>query len=190
MEVPKGKTRELIAEDSYNATIVGLIDKGTQPSNDPKFKDTRRILVLLEVDGERDEEGNAFVLFKDYNFIDSPKSKLTMDLGNTLKVDMSDIETALGKTCLVEVKHSENGLYANVTKISALPKGSQKLRKPMTPFRTFFLDKSKFDKDVFDSLGENLRAKIAASPEYVAVVSKSAPVKNGNQQKEKAGKKK
>lgn len=188
MEIPKGKERELPSEDTHNAVLVQILDIGTQPSSNPKFKPSRRVLLGYEVIGQKTEEGDAFVVFKNYNFTDNPSSNLMKDLkaGFGLKGPKVDIDHALAKPCMITIEHNETdqGTFANISNVSGLPKGL-KPGKHTTPLKTLYLDPKLFDQATFDSLGDKLKAKIAGSAEYAEAVAagmkkgakKAAPAK-------------
>lgn len=183
MKTPKGKARELTPEGNQPATLVGVIDYGTQESNNPDFEATRRLNTAWEVLDKRTEKGDPFVVYKEYTFSSNAKSTLAKDF-KAWGMDPDDVEVALGKTALVNVVHKEtaSGTFANIATIAPVPKG-MKHGKHKQPLVALFLDPEEFDQEVFDGLPEWQRNKIAASPEYADCIAaangkkKKAPVK-------------
>lgn len=183
MEIPEGKVFEVLAPGTYNATLIKITDLGTQKSNNPKFKDTRKIRLYFEVANERTEEGDPFVLFREYNFTNNKDSHLMKDLTGWLNLKTTegfDIDTILGRAAQLSVIHSKDGKYANITAVVAVLKGT-KLPKPVNALTSLYLTKEAFDEAVFKELPMKLQTTIAGSPEYAlatAPKSKSAPTKN------------
>lgn len=168
MEIPEGKVFELLAEGTYFATLVRILDMGKQKSNNPTFKDTRKIRFYFEVANERTEEGDPFILFREYNFTNNESSHLMVDLKNFMGLKTSvgfNIDTALGRPAQLSVIHSKDGKYANISAVIAVPKGT-KLPKPVTALTSLYLTKEAFDEATFKGLSQKLQTQIAASPEY------------------------
>jgi hypothetical protein len=168
MEIPEGKVYELLPAGTYNATLIRILDLGTQKSNNPKFKDTRKIRLYFEVAVERTEEGDPFVLFREYNFTNNKDSHLMKDLTGWLNLKTTegfDIDTILGKAAQISVTHSSNGKYANITAVVAPLKGT-KLPKTVNALSSLYLTKELFDKPTFDGLSQKLQTSIAGTKEY------------------------
>ena len=166
--IPKGgKARELPTEDSHFANCVQVIDLGTQDGG--QWGPKRKVQLAFEIADEETSDGGALVVYRQYTFTDSQKGALMRDLKAWLKLSSGegfDMEDCLGKPALIGVEHNETdkGTFANVTSVSAVPKGS-KVRKPTEEIKSLFLDDN-FDREVFESLPEFLQNKIADSPEY------------------------
>lgn len=168
MEIPEGKVFELLAAGTYNATLVRILDQGTQKSNNPKFKDTRKVRLYFEVANERTEEGDPFVLFREYNFTNNESSHLMQDLMTWQGIKTAagfNIDTTLGKPAQLSVIHSKDGKYANIKAVIAVPKGT-KLPKPITALTSLYLTKDAFDEATFNALSDKMKQKIAGTPEY------------------------
>jgi hypothetical protein len=173
MKIPEGKQRELIAAGTYNAILVQVLDIGTQPSNNPKFKPSRRVLLGFEILGESTEEGDPFILFKNYNFTNNDSSALMKDLTAWLALKDSanfELDNALGKPAQITVTHSDDGKYANILTVTGLVKGT-KVGKSVTAMKSLYLDPDTFDVETFNALGDKHKAKIAATPEYALAVA-------------------
>ena len=80
-----------------------------------------------------------------------------------------DITQLLGKTCLINVVHKtrESGkTYAEVSSISPIPKG---MEKPVPSNKPILLSYEDWNENVYNSLPEWLRNRIAESEEYKAL---------------------
>jgi len=113
------------------------------------------------------------VVYRQYTFTSSPKGSLMKDLRAAFGVKHTDIEMhdLLGRACMVTVEHKETdaGTFANVVAVGMLPKGT-KAKKATEDLKSLYLDET-FDQEVFDSLPDFLREKIASSEEYESVMT-------------------
>lgn len=144
-----GSDFEPIPAGSHQAVCYGVVDLGTQMSNNPQFADARKVCILWELPQERGQ-------FKDKNdpskTVDKPRAisaVYTLSLGdkaNLRKVLESwrakqftreelagfDITKLIGANCMLSVVHKPGSgknsgkTYANVASVSALPKGMNK----------------------------------------------------------------
>lgn len=184
-KIPTGGTpRELPEEGTHNAVLVEILDFGTQPGSEAYPEPKRKCQLAFECVDLKTKEGKAIVATKQYTFSNSPKSNLMGDLKSWLGVKDGnyDMDNALAKGALITIEHSttQKGTYANITNITAPPKG-MKIKKHSEPLVSLYLDET-FDKDTFDSLAEWKQTKIAGSPEYAAIMEprlkkKPAPAK-------------
>lgn len=172
--IPAGKPRELAPSGSHNAVCIQVIDLGTQPSRTEGWDDQRKCQLAFQLVDESTTDGKAIVVYKEYTYSSGSKSKLSKDIKAWLSLkDLNDFEmdTLLGKSCIVTVTHNEsksNGnTYANVTNISGLTKGA-KVRKHTEPLISLYLDET-FDQETFDNLPEFMRNKISGTPEYAEI---------------------
>lgn len=165
-----GKQRELPKKGEHHAAIVSLIDLGTQPGSamypDPK----RQISVGFECVNETTSDDKAMVVYKKYTFSNSERSKLMQEVVEELLPDRDEdwqMNDLLGLPCIIKIELETKGdkTFANVKKVSA-PQRGVKIRKHTEPLTSLYLDPEEFDQEVFDSLGEKMRNKIAMSPEY------------------------
>lgn len=87
-----------------------------------------------------------------------------------------DITKLLGKECMISIIHNTKGdkTYANISSVSALPKG---MICPPQINPTFEFSFENFDKNKFDSLPDWLKDKIKTSDEYKVI---SDPSWKGN----------
>ncbi len=134
---------------SHQAVCYGVVDLGTQLSNNPQFADARKVCILWELPTERLE-------FKDGNtgqMVEKPRAisaTYTLSLGTKANLrkmleswrakpftqeELSgfDISKLIGANCLLSVIHKPGSgknagkVFANVAGVSALPKGMKKL---------------------------------------------------------------
>lgn len=167
-----------IPEGTYVATCVRVIDLGTQITT---FKGAdklqRKVLIAWEVPDEIvefDGEKRPALIMSRYTASLSDKANLRKHLeawrGRRFTDDELrgfDLKNVLGKPCQIQVLHSEDGAYANVASIMALPKGSAppEIHHPLVHFS---LDDGEFSEGVYELLSEKLQQQIAQSPEYKA----------------------
>ena len=175
-----GKEFEKPAPGTYPARLYRLIDMGTQESTfggETKYK--RRLLVSWELVGTKMQDGRPLTIHKSYTASMHPKATLRADIeamiGRSLTDDEAenlDLEALIGRACLVGVKHSKCGKYANVSSLS-IPMKGQDITEAQNDPVVFFLDEP--DWDIYDSLSEGMRAKIALSPEFKAARGDEVP---------------
>jgi hypothetical protein len=167
-----------IPEGSYIATCVRVIDMGTQITTfQGADKLQRKVLIVWEVPDEMVEyegEQRPALLMQRYTASLSDKATMRKHLeawrGRRFTDDELkgfDLKNVLGKSCQVQVIHSENGAYANIAAIMALPKGT-KAPDIYHPLVNFSLDEGEFSEGIYDGLSDKLKAQIATSPEYKA----------------------
>lgn len=163
-----------IPEGNYIATCVRVIDLGTQMTT---FKGAdslkRKVLIAWEVPEvmvEWEGEMQPALVMSSYTASLHDKANLRQHLeawrGRRFTDDELkgfDLKNVLGKGCQIQVLHSEDGAYANVKAIMALPKGTAQ-PDPIHPLINFDLDE--FSEGILGTLSEKLQAKIKQSPEY------------------------
>lgn len=166
-KAPVAAPKELPEEGEYKANVIYVIDIGTQKSKDPNRKDAHIVLVGFELCGTKREDGTPHFARQRYTYSSDERSNLSKDLRRAWKVkdpENFDLESLRGKSCVLEIVHSEDKQYANIEKESMNQlKGA--CPKPVTKFKSLFLDET-FDQDVYDSLPDKLKEAIAVSPEY------------------------
>lgn len=169
-----------IPEGTYVAVCVRLIDLGTQITT---FKGVdklqRKVLIAWEVPDEIvefDGEKRPALIMQRYTASLADKANLRKHLeawrGRRFTEDELrgfDLFNVLGKGCQIQVLHSEDGAYANIAAIMALPKGLP-APVPFHPLINFSLDKGEFSESLYDSLSDKLKQQIAQSPEYKEAV--------------------
>jgi hypothetical protein len=167
-----------IPEGAYIATCVRLIDMGTQITTfQGADKLQRKVLVVWEVPEEMvefDGEQRPALIMQRYTASLSDKATLRKHLeawrGRRFTDDELkgfDLKNVLGKPCQIQVIHSENGAYANIASIMAMPKGATP-PDIYHPLVNFSLDEGEFSEGIYDGLSDKLKAQISTSPEYKA----------------------
>ena len=151
------------------AVCTLVADVGLQPGSklfpDPKI----RVFLRFEVPSERIEyekdgvetEGPAVIY---HNWSASMNAKANMRKAieswrgakfTDAEAEQFDVRKLLGRTCLLQVVHSDDGKYANVANIMAPPKGT----KPLAPEgKTLYYGPD--DDSQYDALPAFLRKKI------------------------------
>lgn len=193
MKLVNDSNRQLCPEGTFNAVCVTILDLGTQPNE--KWGDRRKITLSFELE-EENEDGDRFILFRNYNASLAPKATLTGHLKSWLGIKIEkgeefDLDEMLGKPGMVTVVHTEGDdgtTYANVDTITSLPKGVKPL-KPNADLVSMYLEEGSFDQDVFDNLPEGVQDKIKASDEYKALMSNRSAKRNKKAEPEKPARK-
>lgn len=127
-----------------------------------------------EVDKKIDKPGNEYhgkpyVVSKRYTASLNEKSNLSKDLAGWVGIVQSgfDIETLIGKSCLVTVTHSEDGKYVNVTGVAKLVEGMENMKavaSPEAPAWVKKLQESAGEKTVTpEQVAEGLKADFDAN---------------------------
>lgn len=197
-----GSDFEPIPAGSHQAVCYGVVDLGTQMSNNPAYADARKVCILWELPQERGQ-------FKDKadptKTVDKPRAisaTYTLSLGdkaNLRKVLESwrakqftreelsgfDISTIIGANCMLSVVHKAGSgknsgkTYANVASVSALPKGMSKVGLE-NPKLYFSLSDQTGEEVTFpDNLPEWLRTLINQSKEMSDRHSEAQPAPVG-----------
>jgi hypothetical protein len=184
-----GKEFANVESGTYLAVCYRVLDLGTQETTYlGEKKQAHKILIGWELCEEMmpaDEDGEIkpFTINNRYTWSMSPKANLRKDLeawrGQPFEpkdLGQGGFQTKhlLNVPCMLTVTKSEKEgkTYSNVTGIGPIMK-SLKGRVPPLVNKTQFLDldHTKFDRAVFESLSENLKKTIGASPEYVSIFS-------------------
>lgn len=191
-----GQDFEKVPAGTHIAVLNMLVDVGTQPGN-PKFAGVKdkegkadqrglpcpTVYLRFEVPAERatyqkngqDAEG-PMTIYVNMRASMNAKAKLRTAVHalhgklTDQEAELFDVDSVLGKACMILVEHSEDGKYANVKNFMALPKGtsSPKAENPLLLYST--------EKDgSYDALPKFLREKIDGQIHAGAPVAKAAP---------------
>jgi hypothetical protein len=186
-----GSDFEPIPAGSHQAVCYGVVDLGTQPSTNPAYPDSRKVCILWELPQERS-------LFPDKNDpskkVEKPRAIsniYTLSLSvkaNLRKVLESwrakpftdeeaqsfDVSRLIGANCMLSVIHKPGTgqnvgkVYANVSAVSALPKGMAKAELENAKLYFSFFDIPAGQPVTFpDNMPDWLKAKITQSEEYI-----------------------
>lgn len=164
----------ILEEGIYTAVCTWLIDLGMQHSE--KYnKDSQRVMVGLEIDGEKVEvsgETVPRVMWQEYTNSLHEKSLLRRDLQawrgkafTETELAGFDLKNILGVPCQVQVIHNKtaSGEYANIAAVMAMPRG---IERPKAVSLVYF-DLSEPDTfDEFHKLPEFIRKKISLASNF------------------------
>jgi hypothetical protein len=193
--IPKSpSTFEIPDEGTYGAECRQIVHLGTSTKSfNGEDKEVNQIELGIQLTTEKTTKGKAMMIYQKYTWSDSDNSNLVKHLRSwgLLKKGESasdfEMDTCLGKQCQVNITHSSDGKFANISGIVPLTKG-QKIPKGTEPMFSLYLNDD-FDQDVFDNLPERKRNKIAETQEYAAVIAgkqkgaKKAPAKKATGKK-------
>ena len=179
-----GKDFELPPTGTHPAICYRIIDMGTQQVEfQGAVKYQRKVLISWELAHEKMADGRPFTISKKYTWSTHEKAALRKDLESWRgrKFGAEDfglggfsMKKLLGVPALLGVVHNFNNgrEYANIVAVLAAAKG-QVTHKATNPL--LFFDLEKFDRVVFDSLSDGMKAAIMKAPEYAAALNGGEP---------------
>jgi hypothetical protein len=165
---------------NHLARLYSCIDLGHQSvdwKGDTKIM--HKVVLTWELHGEdsngeklQTEDGKPLIVSKRYTVSLGDQSTLRKDLESWSGKKMTtedrknfDMKNLLGKFCMLSVVHSEDGKYANVSTISAVPTAMRNsLPEAINPVTHFWLQE--FDQAKYDALPKYYKEKIAESSEW------------------------
>lgn len=168
---------------SHIARCFAIIDLGTQQhSFGGEVWSSRDVRISFELPNERmtgkynaELKGKPFASSVTLKQSLHPSSKMRKLLKSWRGRDFSKDELTtfepkklLGVPCRLTLVASPDGQYVDIDSIAPLGKG-EKCPKQVNPSVYFSLDPEEFSFDVFNTLGEKTRDKIAGSPEFKAL---------------------
>lgn len=170
-------------EGTHLAVCYRVIDQGTQ---DKTYQGkvtgrARKVTISWELSNEKMEDGRPFTIHQTYTLSMNEKATLRKHLEawrgkRFTDADFGpggfDLKKLLCVGCLLTITHNTKSdqTYANLSSVSRLMKDMQ-TPEPINPVVYFSMeDQETFNETVhhLESFGENLTAKIKASPEYGA----------------------
>ncbi len=160
----------------WPAVCTKIIDVGTQTEEyQGKVSSSRKLIFVWEIDSdERMADGRPFTVQKWYTASLGQKANLRKLLlawfGKVPEPGSFDLTKLLGRPCQIQVVHEpgkDGDVRAKVQSVMPLSKGMKGPQPSITPF-LFSLDA--FDEDTFSILSDFQKGKIAASPEYKAIM--------------------
>lgn len=123
-----------------------------------------------------DNQGKPFMIQKRYTLSHHEKANLRIDLESwygkrfdTTALDKAggfDLEKLIGRPALLNIVHSKDGQYANISSINPLVEGQV---CPPAINAPFVLSFAEFDKAKFASLSDKMQEFISRSDEYQAM---------------------
>ncbi len=166
---------------NHVARCYKMIHYGRIPIKD-KVTGVEKIMNKVRIEWELPNETHEFKegdgqkpysVGKDYTLSLFDKANLRTDLKSWRGKDFTedelksfDISRLLGVSCMINVIHTEDGKYANVSGITPLPKG---LVCPKQINDSFEFGFNPFDQSKLDSLPKWQQDKIKSSVEYKAL---------------------
>jgi hypothetical protein len=168
---------------SHIARCFAIIDLGTQQhSFNGEVWSSRDVRISFELPNEKmqgtynaDVKGKPFASSVTLKQSLHPSSKMRKLLKSWRGRDFTKEEVnafapkkLLGVPCRLTLVASQDGQYVNIDSIAPLGKG-EKCPKQVNPSVYFSLDPNEFNFEVFTTLGEKMREKIAGSPEFKAL---------------------
>lgn len=177
MDIPDSVTKkELAPKGTHVARVVSLIDLGTQVPTDPKLTPMRKINITFELCKcikEFNGVKKPLVVSRMWTFTRAKGGKLREMIKAWKGVDISKesfkIDSLLGQECLVTISHSDDGQYANVESVSAVPTGLVEVPPAYNKLSLLGLNPGEFDMEVFKSLPDFIKAKITSTQEFRAL---------------------
>lgn len=170
---------ELTPEGLYMARCYKLIDLGTQTiTNNYGTKEKKQIIIGWELlDDPKMEDGKPFSVQRIYTASLAETSNLRPDLEKWRnrkfteeELESFDLKSILGSYCQIQVAHSDDGKYANVQSIVVAKfskdENGKVIGKPAPVNKDVSFDIDEPNMEVFESLTDYLKNKIAAAPEW------------------------
>lgn len=174
-----GSDFEPIPSGLHHSVCYGIIDIGTQPTNNPQFKPARKVVFLFEIPEERiniDGKDLPRGVSSIFTLSLGTKSKLLPALQSWRgrpfteeELKGFDVTKVLGANAYLNIVHSTKGekTYANVQTINPLPKGANKLTAE-TPLTQWSIDDQPDGPiRIPERLPDWIKQKIMQSDEYI-----------------------
>ena len=165
---------------NHMARLYSVIDLGHQATEwAGETKIMHKVVLTWELHGKDDNEqplttddGKPLIVSKRYTVMLGEQARLRQDLEAWSNKKMTaedrknfDLKNLLGKFCMVNITHSEDGKCANISGISPVP-SALRAHQPegFNPTKIFWLQDYK--QEVFDSLSNYYKEKIMESSEW------------------------
>jgi hypothetical protein len=165
---------------NHMARLYSVIDLGHQATEwAGETKIMHKVVLTWELHGKDDNEqplitddGKPLIVSKRYTVSLGEQARLRQDLEAWSNKKMTaedrknfDLKNLLGKFCMVNITHSEDGRYANISGISPVP-SALRAHQPegINPLVHFWL--AEFDQGKYDALPKYYREKITESSEW------------------------
>lgn len=191
MHLPKpGREFTLTPPGQYVGICAKFIDLGTQVTNGQYgYREARKIALAYEVPKVRIEfEENGQIVNRPalqterFTWSMSTKSNLRPFLESwrgrqftDQDFGMFDTQNLLGVPALIQIKHSQDGKYADIQSIMMYQAPRDQWPKLESPPTYFSLEPDRFNQQVFDSLTAGYKRIIAPTPEFAQVGGRYTP---------------
>jgi len=173
---------------NHMARLYSIIDLGHQAVEwSGETKIMHKVVFTWELHGDDDagqplktDDGKPLIVSKRYTVSLGEQATLRKDLEAWSNKKMSaedrknfDLKGLLGKFCMVNITHSEDGRYANISGISPVPTALRnQMPEGINPVNHFWL--AEFDQSKYDALPKYYKEKITESSEWRGQKSKDA----------------
>jgi hypothetical protein len=165
---------------NHMARLYSVIDLGHQATEwAGETKIMHKVVLTWELHGKDDsdaplttDDGKPLIVSKRYTVSLGEQARLRQDLEAWSNKKMTaedrknfDLKNLLGKFCMVNITHSEDGKYANISGISPVP-SALRAHQPdaINAIVHFWL--AEFDQAKYDALPKYYREKITESSEW------------------------
>jgi hypothetical protein len=173
---------------SHMARLYSVIDLGHQATEwAGETKIMHKVVLTWELHGndEQDQplktdDGKPLIVSKRYTVSLGDQARLRQDLEAWSNKKMTaedrkkfDLRNLLDKFCMVNITHSEDGKYANISGISPVPSALRNAQpEGINPTLHFWL--AEFDQAKYDALPKYYKEKITESSEWRGQKAKDA----------------
>ena len=164
----------------HMARLYSVIDLGHQSVEwSGETKIMHKVVLTFELHGDdnngkplKTDDGKPLIVSKRYTVSLGDQATLRKDLESWANKKMSatdrinfDLKTLLNKFCMVNISHSEDGKYANISGISPIPSALKNaVPDGINQINHFWLHD--YDQAKFDALPKYYREKIMESSEW------------------------
>jgi len=165
---------------SHMARLYSVIDLGHQATEwAGETKIMHKVVLTWELHGNDDndqplqtDDKKPLIVSKRYTVSLGDQARLRQDLEAWSNKKMTaedrknfDLRNLLGKFCMVNITHSEDGKYANISGISPVPSALRNAQpEGVNPALHFWL--AEFDQAKYDLLPKYYKEKITESSEW------------------------
>jgi hypothetical protein len=164
----------------HMARLYSVIDLGHQATEwAGETKIMHKVVLTWELHGDDDagaplktDDGKPLIVSKRYTVSLGEQARLRQDVeswGNKIMTAEDrkkfDLRNLLDKFCMVNIKHSEDGKYANISGLSPIPSALRSvIPEGINPVVHFWL--AEFDQAKYDALPKYYKEKITESSEW------------------------
>jgi len=154
----------------------GVVSLGTQPSDNPKFKPAKKVLILFELPNETYELDGKQVpstMVKEYTLSINKKANLRKDLDSWRGKPFTEqeaagfpVENVINAPCMLSIAHykkRDDSTGAKIVAIAGVPKG---MTVPELSRKPVHYEIEMGENEVFKSLPEWLQEKIGKCLEW------------------------
>jgi hypothetical protein len=164
----------------HMARLFSVVDLGHQSTEwAGKVKIMHKVDLTWELHGKDEngeplttDTGKPLIVYKRYTVSLGDQSTLRKDLESWSGKKMTaedrknfDVRNLLGKFCMVNITHSDDGKFANISAISPVPSALRDSKPDgINPTKSFWL--KEFKQEEYDALSNYHKEKIAESSEW------------------------